>query len=155
MVTKRIPLTQGMFALVDDDDFANVASYSWSIKPDRWNVYASSWVDGRTVTMHRLIMGARKGEVIDHVNGLGLDNRRANLRSAGSTGNARNARRRKDNTSGFKGVCYDPKRNCYIVGIGVNGRRRHVGRFVDVVDAARAYDSAARRLHGDYARTNF
>lgn len=104
--------------------------------------------------MHRDIMRARAGFIIDHVNHNGLDNRKANLRPATLAQNARNSRRRQ-NRSGYKGVCYYQDRNKYRAVIWHNYKRIHLGYFDSKITAARAYDTAAKKYHNDFASLNF
>ncbi|MBV8278501.1 MAG: HNH endonuclease [Verrucomicrobia bacterium] len=104
--------------------------------------------------MHRLIVNAPPGVQVDHVNGDGLDNRRANLRLASATQNAHNRKIRRDNTSGFKGVRFDQSSQRWDARITFQGKRYYLGLFVTAELAARTYDQAARRLFGDFARTN-
>lgn len=89
---------------------------------------------------------------VDHINGDGLDNTRNNLRAVTPAENLRNQRLRKDNTSGFKGVSRHEGR--WRARVRVDGKYTHVGLFDSAEDAARAYDEAARNMHGIFARTN-
>ena len=106
--------------------------------------------------MHVLIMGKRpKGLVIDHINGNGLDNRRANLRFATPTENSQNQRKRAGCISDFKGVDFDRYKFRWRARIFFNGECIYLGRYQHETDAARAYDNAARRLYGQLANLNF
>jgi hypothetical protein len=152
-----IPLTGGFVALVDDVDLPMLlAMGAWQAQHNGATTYArkSVWIDGRatSVNMHSVILGV---SLVDHVNGDGLDNRRANLRAATSAQNAQNRRRRSDNTSGYKGVSWHRSSERWSAYITADGRRHHLGRFDDPTDAARAYDTAARELHGAFAALNF
>jgi hypothetical protein len=91
---------------------------------------------------------------VDHANGDGLDNRRANLRPASQLLNARNLRKRQGTSSRFKGVCRLPDGR-WQANIRINGHSRHLGWFVDEEAAAGAYDNAARELFGEFAAVNF
>lgn len=153
-MSTRLTLTQGMFATIDDADFALVARYHWHLRAheggERYYVSRHIVTDqGKksTQSMHTLLTG---WELVDHVNGDGLDNRRANLRPATSSQNAANARRRKDNSSGFKGVSQRPNGR-WMARI----RMKSLGTFPTAELAARAYDSAATETWGEFARTNF
>jgi hypothetical protein len=99
-------------------------------------------------------MNAPPGLVVDHINGDPLDNRKSNLRLATQADNSRNSVQRGSN-SGFKGVSYVAKRGLYFASIKHNGRTIGLGRHRTAEDAARAYDAAARRLQGQFARLNF
>src|SRR5687768_17425464 len=104
-----------------------------------------------TMQMHRLIMGL-DGPLVDHENHNGLDNRRENLRHATQQQNKRNQRIRK-NTSGFKGVRWDKGK--WQARIMIDGIQLNIGRYFEPLDAARAYDAAARQYHGEFASINF
>lgn len=158
-MTRQVPLTRGYVALVDDCDYERVVSAgSWSARPHGPRVYAQrrirhpSGTGFTTISLHRFITGWL---FVDHCNADGLDNRRQNLRPATGTQNNANARRYKNNQSGFKGVSFDRSRLRWHARIQVNGKSRHLGRFDTAEEAARAYDVAARELFGDYARPNF
>ena len=97
-------------------------------------------------------MGLGRGDksVVDHINGNGLDNRKANLRIASATENGRNRRRHSNNTSGFKGVKKDKGR--WVANIGGSKNRIRLGSFETPEEAHAAYCEAANRLHGEFAR---
>lgn len=157
MRVREVPLTRGLVALVDEADHdAVVAMGKWYANPSRHTFYARRqvWVAGvgqRGLNLHRFLTG---WPLVDHINGDGLDNRRGNLRPASVATNNRNTRLRSDNTSGFKGVAWDPKSNAWRAYISVNRKRTHLGFFANRADAAAAYDAAALDLHGEFARTN-
>lgn len=153
--TKLIPLSQGAFALVDADDYdALVAAGPWHLKPNKYNRYARSTDRGgrKRLYMHSLLTGWR---LTDHINGDGLDNRRANLRPATDSQNQANKKKPVDNTSGFKGVYFKRDANGWIAKIVVRGKFIYLGRFASAEDAARAYDAAALEHFGEFARINF
>jgi len=106
--------------------------------------------------MHREIIDVPDGFVADHINHNGLDNRKANLRIATPADNARNARYPKINTSSkYRGVWYNPKKKKWRATIGINNKRKQVGYFNKEIDAARAYDEAAKKYHREFAVLNF
>ena len=139
-----------VYGLVDAQDLPLVSGRRWTVKGDGYIVRTEA---GATVRLHRLILPHIP--IIDHANGDKLDNRRANLRVASITENNRNRPRQRNNTSGFKGVHWDSLRGKWTARIKHDGRSIRVGRFDDIRDAARAYDEAAIRYHGDYASLNF
>lgn len=157
MVTE-VPLSRGMVALVDDEDAATVlAAAPWSAWVDEHHTYACRATIGSrgqrtTIKLHTFLTG---WSLVDHVNGDGLDNRRANLRPATHAQNMRNARRRSDNTSGYKGVTWERRRGRWCASIHHDRHRKHLGYFPTAHLAACAYDVAALSLHGEYARLNF
>jgi hypothetical protein len=105
------------------------------------------------VYMHRSVLRAPKGKLVDHRDMDGLNNLRSNLRIATQSENQRN-RRSSPHTSRYKGVSIY-RGNRWRAKIVLNGHQTHVGHFVDEVEAARAYDKKARELFGEFARTNF
>lgn len=150
---KKIPLTKGLFAIVDDADYDELVKYKWSADKGNVTYYAQRTVIGekRNMRMHRQIMGVTDSRFdVDHKNGNGLDNRRENLRVCTRTLNNANAKTPKDNKSGYKGVCWDKERKKWAVKIS----RTHVGRFSNIEDAVKAYNSKAREMYGDFARVN-
>lgn len=118
--------------------------------------YRSVYLFGRIYKAHRLAWLHAHGRwpcgVIDHVNRIPDDNRLANLREASMSQNQHNRGANKNNPSGCKGVCWDPKKRKWRARIAVNGREISIGRFSDLAEAHRAYAAAAKRLHGEFAR---
>lgn len=104
--------------------------------------------------MHRLIIGAREGEYVDHINGNGLDNRRSNLRIATAMTNQQNRKLQKNNKSGYKGVSWDNTNRAWICQIRVNKRSKFLGYFKDAQEAGKAYDVAAEKYFGKFAKLN-
>ena len=143
--------------VVDDADFFLLNLWRWRMPPDgyvrRDEVHLGK---NRTILMHRFIMGALPGEIVDHWDGDPTNNRRANLRKTDSQGNNRNSALRRTSRSGYKGVEYRdrfaPRWYAYIV---LDGRKEYLGSFTDPVEAARAYDAAAVENFGEFARLNF
>lgn len=156
-MTQVIPLTREMVAIVDDEDFAAVSAFKWHAAAHGNGIFsARRTASGKTVYLHRFLMGEiPSGFVVDHINGNPLDCRRANLRIATFRENAMNRRKRSDAKSAFKGVKWRAKKRAWVAKIKVNGRMIFLGNHRSAVDAARAYDKAAREHFGEFARCNF
>lgn len=162
---KKILLTQGQFAIVDDEDFVRVKGFRWYADCKK-NGIKRNWYAGHLfwnskckkkegeVSLHRFILRAKVGERVDHVNHNGLDNRKCNLRICTHSENMRNRVIGKNNTSGFKGVCLDKRNGRWYAQIKVDKRLFFLGSFVDKTDAARAYNEAAKKYHGEFAYLN-
>lgn len=104
--------------------------------------------------LHRLVVGAKRGEIVDHVNGDKLDNRRGNLRICTHVENTQNRGPSKTNSSGFKGVWFDPRRKKFRANVRAQNKKHSLGSFDTADEAAQAYNAAALRLHGEFARLN-
>ena len=157
----RIPLTNGMVALIDDEDLPLVSRFSWSytqvLYATTGYAYAATGKDksGPGMKMCHFLTRPPAGMTIDHINGDGLDNRRANLRICTRAENCRNRRKQQKPTASiYKGVQRrKPAGWCAV--IRACGLQRHLGNFRDEVEAAKAYDAAARKFHGAFACVNF
>lgn len=149
---KEIPLTQGKVALIDDEDFEAVSAVKWYAQHNRV-LYAAS-KRGRIVYMHRLILGAPPGVQVDHINGDGLDNRRANLRLCSNSQNHANLRKRTETSSRFKGVYWNKARRKWHAQIKANQRTFYLGLFDSEEAAGAAYDRAATEHFGTFSRLN-
>ncbi len=152
MAAVSIPIHGGT-VLVDEEDAHLVHDGKWFVhNPSQGGVrYAVS----KQRRLHRLIMGAKPNQIVDHINGDGLDNRRGNLRFCTHTQNMQNRKAAYNRFSAYKGVTFSPKRTRpYDVRIKAFGQRIFIGSFATEKAAALAYDRAARVFHGKFARTN-
>jgi len=156
---KTIALTQGKFALVDDVDFERLSQFKWFAWEQEGVFYAlrNSRVGERPkrtiIRMHREIFNCAPTEDIDHKDGNGLNNQRWNLRISTNGGNNQNARKRRDNTVGLKGVYFHKQHRKFGAQIQSRGERVHLGLFKTPEEAHAAYCAAAAELHGEFART--
>jgi len=148
----RIELSGGHFVLVDPEDFAELSQHKWSASNKRGMVYAVRRKEGRTVYMHREIMKAPKGYVVDHKNCRIWDNRRSNLRVCTQGQNQVN-RGPRGAESRFVGVLRRGKR--WEARISHRGKVYCLGRFDTEIEAAQARDRKAYELHGEFAYLNF
>ena len=147
----HLPITGGAVE-IDGPDAPLVSGLAWRVTKSGACKYAVAWVGPKLVPMHRLIMDAKPGQEVDHKNGDGLDNRRANLRLATRSQNAKNRRATERCSSPFKGVSVKGRK--FVVQIKQNGQCLKIGTFDSEHRAARAYDAAASLFHGPFARTN-
>jgi len=151
-----ITLTQGYVAIIDATDVPLVEGKNWWALVVRNTVYAvrgdragGKW---RSIRLHRVIMDAPDGMQVDHISGDGLDCRRANMRWATRAQNNHNQRLSRNNTSGFKGVCWHNSRQKWCAHIKIDGKQIYLGLFTSPESAHAAYSEASARLHGDYGR---
>lgn len=153
---KEIPLTKGKVALVDDEDYERISRWKWHYTPNGYAAH-TIWSPEKKVNrgMHREVMQTPPGLETDHINGNKLDNRRENLRICTSSQNKANSGLSKMNTSGYKGVRWRESRQKWEVDIRKDGRKVFLGRFDDIIEAAKAYDLAAKAHYGEFAKLNF
>ncbi len=149
---RQIPLGRGLFALVDAADYERISKYRWYAKRQGATIYATCIRKGKVVYMHRLIMRARKGRIVHHIDGNGLNNRRCNLRICTHQQNQAN-RGPRGGSSQFVGVLRHKDK--WEAGIRYRGEYFYLGLFDDEVEAAKARDRKAYELHGQYAYLNF
>lgn len=143
----------GRSFLIDVDDLLMVQKIRWSVDKDG---YVIGYGTGeKKVKLHRMIMSAKQGEVVDHINGNPADCRRGNLRITTQHRNSYNSRLPKSSTTGYKGVCFDKRVNRYMAHIHPDGKMVLLGYFNRPEEAAIAYDRAASFYFGEYARLNF
>lgn len=151
VIMKRIPLTQGLVALVDDTDFDWLNEIKWTGNRKKYTSYAVT----KHTKMHRVILNAPDGLEVDHIDGNGLNNQRSNLRLCTHRENQRNRPKNKNNKSGYKGVFWNSRANKWRVGIRVDRKDIFLGTFFCLIKAAKAYDEAAIKYFGEFAYLNF
>jgi hypothetical protein len=157
---REIPLTQGKVALVDDEDYEWLSQWKWFAYHDRSGTwYARRNIrlpDGRMgiLSMQNAVRAMDAGYLCDHEDGDGLNNQRYNLRRATKNQNVRNRKKQRNNTSGYRGVSWDAEKQKWRAQIRVDTKGISLGRFSDPEDAARAYNAAALKHFGEFARLN-
>lgn len=159
---KRLSLTRGLFATVDDCDFDRVSQFKWQAhkKKSGWlvkrGVYDPAKKNNHAQPLSVFVLEAPVGTIIDHENGNPFDNSRGNLRVCTRLENNRAFRRKSEGKSSrFRGVCWLKNNACWCARIHVLGKGIHLGVFDYEADAALAYDTAARHHFGRFAHLNF
>jgi hypothetical protein len=175
---RKIRLTEDKFTIVDPADFYWLSNFYWLTVGKDDNFYAARLIrlkSGRlgTVLMHREIyfnclpqhvfgrgsnahLSNLSRSVVDHRNTDSLDNRRVNLRLATHSQNSCNSRRDKSNTySRYRGVSFNKRKQKWFAAIRANGKKTWLGYYDNELDAAKAYDLAAKKYHGEFAMLNF
>lgn len=141
-------------SIINSEDYSRVSEIPW-YKDSNGYVSKNLYVGNQKwekLSLHRMVLGAEKGQIVDHINGNRLDNRRSNLRFATSLENARNARINSRNTSGYKGV--SERNGRFEAYIRNHGTLEHLGTYEDLEDAAKAYNVKAVEYFGEFARLN-
>lgn len=157
---KKIPLSQGKYAIVDAGDYDFLNQFKWCYFNAGYAGRNQYMGGGRknqvakAIYMHRLVTSALVGMDVDHINGNGLDNRKENLRVVTHAENLMNSKSR-GGTSKFKGVYWNVRDNIWVARITKNYKGIHIGYFKTEIEAAMAYDQKAKELFGEIATLNF
>ena len=160
----EIPLSRGLVALIDDEDYDLVNTYRWFARPGGSTFYgianltqARNGNSHRNLTLHRLILGLPpRLPYVDHIDGNGLNNQKSNLRICTAAQNQYNRLLQKNNTSGFKGVSWFPASKKWRCRIGVGAKKRiSLGLFDTPEEAYAAYCKASLVYHGEFSKTSY
>jgi hypothetical protein len=160
---KEIQLTKGKVTFVDDKDFEWLNQWKWQANKQTYknitNFYAvrsGKRINGKRlgIKMHRFILNAPKGIEVDHRDTDGLNNQRYNLRLCTCQQNNMNINPYRGCSSKYKGVGWHKKNKKWQVQIALNRKSKHLGYFVSETEAALAYNFAATKLFGEFARLN-
>lgn len=159
---RQIELSQGLFTVVDNDDYEELSKYKWSaaFDPTQNCFYAirKDYTINKTLRIHRVIMKTPAHLQVDHINHDTLDNRKINLRNVTNSQNMMNTRKRNNSNRIYKGVSYrfsDNRKKHYQARIAIDGVRIGLGYYSSEIEAAQAYDKKAIELFGEHAFLNF
>jgi hypothetical protein len=159
---KNISLPNKQFTIIDDDNFNDISKYSWRLVGAGYvsrgvRLKAKYGGKHKIFYLHREIMGAKKGEEVDHINHNKLDNRKSNLRICNHRQNHLNRKGDSMSSSGFKGVSFKGN-NCkdrpWCTRIFTNKKEIYLGNYATPQEAAKVYNIAAKKYFGDYAFLN-
>jgi len=153
---QQIPLSKGHFATIDDDDYPLVSQFKWTydngyvvrkvtIAPKRY----------KKILLHRFLVNALPGQMVDHADGNGLNNSRTNLRLCNGSQNNANRKVQQQRRSKYKGVRKSTHANTWFATIGYRNKSIFLGCFKTEEEAAVAYDQKKKELYGEFAHTNF
>lgn len=157
-MVKEIPLTLGMNAIVDDEDYEFLMQWNWyAMQAGRGaykKYYAARGSRKKNLRMHQALCPAPEGMETDHINGNSLDNRRCNLRICTHRQNIWNRKAVRGSASRYKGVDWYAASGNWRAYIKLDGKQKHLGCYKSEDDAARAYNKAALQYHGEFAHLN-
>lgn len=140
------------YTIVDDEDYLLLNQWHWSLSNKGYAYRKENRV--KSILLHRVVTSCPGDLIVDHINHNKLDNRRKNLRVCTQKENVRN-RRALPHSSRYKGVYRDAIRNLWVAKIKVNYQGRFLGRFNNEIEAAKAYDEAAKKYFGEFSKLNF
>lgn len=155
--TQTIKLTQGLVTVVDAEDFERLSKWKWFAQKVRFTFYAARNIrqangKWKTARMHRVLMQPSEDMEIDHRNGNGLDNRRANLRICTRQENQHNRKLNKNNASGHKGVYWNVQCKKWHPQIQIDGKRMHLGLYDNINEAVAVRKAKEVELFGEFVR---
>ena len=158
---RKIYLGEDEWTILDPQDYYRYGNFKWCVNGNGTNLYAVRHVKigpkkTKIVSLHREIINAPAGLFVDHKNCDSLDNTRSNLRLATRSQNQCNKGKTRSNTSSrFIGVSFNKHRKKWLAYIGYEGKKIWLKAFDNEIDAAKEYDAAAQKYHGEFARLNF
>jgi len=140
--------------LIDVEDLYILGKKRWCLNSGGYVSRTTKLSEKRRATLHRLIMNPPADMEVDHKNGIRTDNRKTNLRICTTLENRRNSAMPSDNTTGYKGIYYCKDRKKWAARIQTGKKNKTIGRFDTKEEAAKAYNEAAIKYHGEFARLN-
>jgi hypothetical protein len=163
-MSKRIKLTKGKFAIVDDDDYSYLNRFKWYASESSEGANGLDWYatrrggsrerDGFCVRMSDFLVSVPNGYRVFHRNKNTLDNRRVNLTAVPFYTSIHNQRKKKNTTSVYKGVCWNKNSKKWVSAVVSNKKRYWLGSFKSEKEAALAYNKKAEQLYGEFAYQN-
>lgn len=155
---KEIVLTRGQVAIVDDEDFERLNQFKWYAHLGGGRFYGArndTRENGYSkIYLHREVVGAKAGDIVDHIDQESLHDWRSNLRVCDRSRNALNHRRYSNNTTGYIGVAIE-NGNSFRAYRYINGRTIFGGLYKDIIECAKKSDEIAKEFHGEFAVLNF
>lgn len=157
---KEIKLTQGQFALVDDEDYDRLVAMGKWVLNNGYAAIIKSFKNehgkrtSKAIYMHRVVAKDINAPMIDHIDQCRVNNQKHNLRGCDFHKNGANSKKQSNNTSGYKGVHWDKRKNKWRAMIGFEMKLKHIGHYEDIKEAASAYNQAALNLFGEFAKLN-
>lgn len=156
---KKIPLTQGKFAFIDDEDYPIVSLFNWFTQKCDNIFYAITHVEinnkRTTLRMHRLILNLKSHEITDHSDMDGLNNQRYNLRKCTYSQNRMNGKGHRGSSSQYRGVCWHKQNKKWVTQARFKKKVINLGYFSSEIEAAKIYDNATKVFYKEFARLNF
>ena len=159
-MVKKIKLSQDKITLVDDEDYEWLSQYNWHLytRKKSETIYANTniYINNKRTTkkLHNLLINPSKGFEVDHIDRDGLNNQKENLRIVTRSQNCINRSKFRNTTSKFKGVTWHKDNKKWLAQIRLNKKKYYLGEFINEIDAAKAYNKAAKKLHNRYAVLN-
>lgn len=143
--------TKGEQFYFDLEDYDDLSKHTWSFSN---HGYLRARINNKSILLHKFIIKQNNRLCIDHANGNKYDNRKNNLRLCSHAENLRNQKKQENKTSIYKGVCWNKAKNKWKSYIGFNSKLINIGYFDSEIDAAKSYNLAAVKYHGEFARIN-
>lgn len=144
-MVRSIALNCGKVTLVDDDDYALASGYRWTLKRNAHCQYAWGWANGKKIFLHRFLLNPKPTELIDHVDGNGLNNSRSNLRVVTPSQNQSNRQKWVPGTSTHRGIHWDDGRKRWRARVQIDGKRYLLGSFKTELEAKTKLEAATKR----------
>lgn len=146
--------SSGIKFIVSPEDYDSIKSMRWWACKKKYAYYISTTIRKKNKSLHRILTGAKIGQIVDHINGDTLDNRRENLRLVDASQNNFNQKKKKYGGP-FKGIGWHKRAGKWRARIRAYNQEISLGLYSCPIEAAKAYDEAAKKIHGEYARVNF